>query len=134
MANALVAGLAGMTSAVSGFQAATAAGFRIGETGGQALLNAIDDMLSEVEQALRKAERISQEPPLGTTPAAEVYKPFLATIATDPVQGFVPAILKFQEDLKRFRVDVEQSMADYRTTDQDSGQGISSAGGSVLTA
>lgn len=134
MANALVAGLAGMTSAVSGFQAATAAGFRIGETGGQALLNAIDDMLAGVADALNGAERLSQEPPLGTTPAAQVYKPFLATVATDQVQGFIPALIKFRQDLEQLRSDVEQSMGTYQSTDQDAGQGVANAGGPILTA
>jgi hypothetical protein len=134
MAEGLLAGISGMSGAVAGFSAATAAGFTISETGGHALIRAIDDMLDGVLEALGNAERLSREPALGTTPGAEVYKPFLATIATDPVQGFIPVMIKFQHDLEQLRSDVEQAMATYQTTDQDSGQSVTNAGGSTLSA
>jgi hypothetical protein len=134
MAEGFLAGISGMSGAVAGFSAATAAGFTISETGGQALIRAIDNMLEGVIDARRNAERLAQEPPLGTTPAAQVYKPFLATIATDPVQGFIPALIKFQDDLDQLRSNVEQAIAAYQTSDQDAGRGVANAGGPTLTA
>ncbi|MGM1064412.1 hypothetical protein [Saccharothrix sp. Mg75] len=133
MANAAVTGIAGMGHAVSGFSAATAAGFRIGAAGGQALIDAVDGMLAEIRDALASANRLSQEPPLGTTPAAVVYKPFLATVATDEVQGFIPVLVGFQQDLVRFRSDVEKSMGVYRGTDQDSATVVATAGSTLPT-
>ncbi|MBB5960341.1 hypothetical protein FHS29_006964 [Saccharothrix tamanrassetensis] len=130
----VIAGLSGMSHAVAGFQAATAAGFTISQSGGQALLNAIDDMIQAAEETLMRAEMLAQEPPLGTTPAAQVYKPFLASIATDPAQGFIPAIDKFKEDLARLRTNVEQAMGSYRSTDDDRAQGLQNIGGSTLSA
>ncbi|GAA3459483.1 hypothetical protein ACFFSW_21500 [Saccharothrix longispora] len=121
MADAVMAGIVGMGDAVSGFSAATAAGFRIGGDGGKVLIDAVDDMLSEVVKAIGAADRLSQQPPLGSTPAALVYRPFLATVATDEVQGFIPVLVKFKQDLEQLRSDVEKSMGVYQTTDQDAG-------------
>ncbi|MFD0199890.1 MULTISPECIES: hypothetical protein [Saccharothrix] len=134
MAGGLLAGISGMSGAVAAFSAATAAGFTISETGGQALIRAIDNMHEGATDALRRAEFLSQEPPLGTTPAAQVYKPFLATIATDPIQGFIPAMRRFQDDLNQLRSKVEQAMTTYQVTDQGAGQGVTRAGGPTLTA
>lgn len=133
MADAVMAGIVGMGDAVSGFSAATAAGFRIGDDGGKVLIDAVDDMLSEVAQALASAERLSRQPPLGTTPAALVYKPFLATVASDAVQGFIPALIKFRQDLERLRSDVEKSMGVYQTTEQDAGNVVADAGSTLTT-
>jgi hypothetical protein len=91
-------------------------------------------MLKGVDKALRKSEVLSQEPPLGTTPAAQVYKPFLASIAADPAQGFVPAAKKLQADLERMRSDVERAMATYQATDENAKQGIKRAGGPTYSA
>lgn len=134
MPEAFFAGLAGISSAVASFRTAAASGVGVNEFGGQALLTAIEKMHDGVTKALDKADYLSQEPALGTTPAAVVYKPFLATVATDPVQGFIPAMKKFQEDLVQFRSDVEKSMAAYQAVDQDAQQGIVKAGGPTLTA
>ncbi|MBY8851229.1 hypothetical protein K7G98_23935 [Saccharothrix sp. MB29] len=42
-------------------------------------------------------------------------------MATDEVQGFIPVLVKFKQDLERLRSDVERSMGVYQTTDQDAG-------------
>ena len=91
-------------------------------------------MYRGVTNALQKSEIISQEPPLGTTPAAQVYKPYLATIATDPVQGFITAAQELKTKLEQMRSDVEKAMAVYKTADQDAEQGINKAGGPTLSA
>ncbi|WP_433264983.1 hypothetical protein ACQPZF_36655 [Actinosynnema sp. CS-041913] len=132
--NGFFAGLSGMSTAVDGFRAATAAGFVISPSGGAALLGAIDEMSLATELALADAAVLSQEPPLGTTPAAEVYKPFLATIASDPVQGFLPAVEKFAKDLARLRTDVQQAMDRYQSTDEDRAQSLKTIGGTTLSA
>lgn len=134
MAEAFFAGLGGIGDAVARFSTAAASGVGVNESGGQALIKAIDTMHDGVTDALQKASVLGQEPALGTTPAALVYKPFLATIATDPVQGFLPAMKKFQEDLVQFRSDVEKAMATYQATDEDAQQGITKAGGPTYSA
>ncbi|MEU4801735.1 hypothetical protein [Actinosynnema sp. NPDC023587] len=127
-------GIDDMSGAVQGFRAATAAGFTISREGGAALLAAISTMLAALEQTLADSAVLSQEPPLGTTPAAKVYRPFLATIASDPAQGFFPAVRKLQQDLNQLADDVRRSMGVYRSTDDGSAHDLNSAGGPTAGA
>jgi hypothetical protein len=80
----------GISAAVAGVVAAANGGFGISENGGQSLLNAIDDLKAAVADALSSGVALEGEPPLGSTPNAKIYKPFIASIATDPVQGAIP--------------------------------------------
>lgn len=134
MPEAFFAGMKGISDSVAAFSASVADGVGVNEHGGQALIKAIDRMHKGISNALQKTEFLSQEPPLGTTPAAQVYKPFLATIATDPAQGFITAAKKFQKELEQMRADVEKAMAAYQTADEDAKQGITRAGGPTLSA
>lgn len=134
MPEAFFAGMKGISDSVAAFSASVADGVGVNEHGGQALIKAIDRMHKGISNALQKTEFLSQEPPLGTTPAAQVYKPFLATIATDPAQGFITAAKKFQKELEQMRADVEKAMAAYQTADEDAKQGITKAGGPTLSA
>jgi hypothetical protein len=108
----------GISSAVSGIVAASDAGFAISENGGQPLLDAIEDLQKEVRTALGKAFFLETEPPLGTTPNAKVYKPFIATVASDPTQGAIPVLKKLQTDLNQAHAAIKKSMANYQSTDQ----------------
>jgi hypothetical protein len=108
----------GISDAVNGIVAVSAAGFTISENGGQPLLNAIDDLKTGVEEALRKASQLEEQPQLGTTPAATVYKPFIATVASDPVQGAIPALKKLQTDLTSAHAAIQKSMSNYQGTDE----------------
>lgn len=130
----LLAGISGMSAAVSQFGAATAAGFTISAKGGEALIQAIDRIGLDADRLGMEVARLSQEPPLGTTPAAQVYKPFLATVASDPDQGLKAALVRFNADLARLKAQVAQAMEHYRTTDQDAGDGVTAAGGPILSA
>ncbi|KAA2264575.1 hypothetical protein F0L68_05550 [Solihabitans fulvus] len=122
-------GLAGISQAVTGLKAAAAEGFAISDAGGQALIKAIDTLSNKLDSALQQASILGQEPPLGLTPAAQVYKPFLATIATDPEQGLVPALKQLQQDLKDTKDSIQQSMESYQATDQSGKQGLHRAAG-----
>jgi hypothetical protein len=130
----LLAGISGMSAAVAQFGAATAAGFTISAHGGEALIQAINRIVQNSDRLSMEVSRLRQEPPLGTTPAAQVYKPFLATIASDPDQGFETALARFTADLIRLRTEVDRAMGHYRTTDQDAADGVTAAGGPTLSA
>jgi hypothetical protein len=111
----------GISNAVSGITAAVSAGFTISEGGGQPLLDAIQELQDEIQSALVKASQLELEPKLGTTPAATVYKPFLATVASDPTQGAIPVLKKLQTDLTDAQTAIRKSMDNYnRTEDQAS--------------
>ncbi|ROP40374.1 hypothetical protein EDD40_5782 [Saccharothrix texasensis] len=130
----LLAGISGMGTAVAEFRAATAAGFTISARGGDVLVRAIDRMVQQSDRLAFEADRLSLEPPLGTTPAARVYKPFLATISSDPDQGFKTALTRFRADLIEMKTQVTKAMEHYRTTDQDAEDGVTAAGGPMLSA
>lgn len=110
-------GFAGISDAVMGITAAVNAGFTISDGGGQPLLNAIQELQDEIRSALRKASQLEMEPKLGTTPAANVYKPFLATVASDPTQGAIPVLTKLQSDLDEAHKAIQKSIDNYRATD-----------------
>jgi hypothetical protein len=123
--------LSGASLAVASLKAASAQGFSVNEAGGKALIGAINTMYDGVTDALRQSTFLGQEPPLGMTPAALVYKPFLATVATDPDQGFIVAMKKFQQDLLDAKDSIQKSMDTYKATDEGSQQGVNKAGSSV---
>ncbi|MBW4716386.1 hypothetical protein [Saccharothrix obliqua] len=130
----LTTGVHGMSAAVADFRAATAAGFSISPSGGQALLSAISEILASVQLVLAERSVLEQEPPIGTTPAARVYRPFFASIATDRDQGFFAALERLISDLRSLADDVQQAMNAYQATDEDRAQNLKSTGGSVLSA
>ncbi|KAA2259467.1 hypothetical protein F0L68_21265 [Solihabitans fulvus] len=126
-------GLTGVSQAVAGLKAAAAEGFTVTDSGGQALIDAMNDLHDEITDAISHSDVLGQEPPLGQTPAAQVYKPFLATIATDPHQGMIPALRKLLKDLTDARDSIQKSMESYKGTDQGSKQGLNKAGGTTYS-
>lgn len=108
---------AGISAAVGGIVEAADAGFSISENGGQPLLNAIQDLKKEVETALGKASVLESRLPLGSTPNANVFKPFLATVASDPTQGAIPVLRKLQTDLNNAHDAIQKAMNNYQNTD-----------------
>jgi len=113
------AAIAGMGTAIDAITtAANSGGFGISANGGQSLLNAITDLQHAVESALGRSSNLGHEPGLGTTPAANVYKPFLGTVATDPVQGAIPALRKLQTDLVNAHAAIKKAMQNFQETEQ----------------
>ncbi|MCP2169016.1 hypothetical protein [Goodfellowiella coeruleoviolacea] len=124
MSAELAAGLGGVGRAVGGLKAAAAKGFTVSEAGGQALIKAIDNLRGKLDELSGRAAELGQEPALGQTPAARVYRPFLATVATDPDDGLVAALRQLSQDLQDARDAITASMASYQQTDQDGGRGL----------
>jgi hypothetical protein len=122
------AGFEGIGSAVSGIVEAADEGFAISENGGQPLLDAISELSSEVAHALANASSLEHQPALGSTPNATVFKPFLATIASDPAQGAIPVLRKLQQDLTAAHQAIQKSMDNYSDSDQGNAANIGSAG------
>ncbi|NUT50613.1 MAG: hypothetical protein HOV94_25385 [Saccharothrix sp.] len=94
--------------------ASAAGGFTITGDGGRALLRALDDLEDKLTVALGQAETLGRSPRLGTTPAALVYRPFLATIATDDGQGLVPTVHHLLASVARARAAITDALAAYR--------------------
>ena len=112
------AAFAGIGTAIGSIMTAADSGsFGISHDGGQALINAIDDLHTAVTSALRKSKQLEKQPALGTTPAANVYKPFLATVASDPAQGALPVFKKLQTDLVNAHAAIKKAMQNFQETE-----------------
>ncbi|CRK59358.1 hypothetical protein [Alloactinosynnema sp. L-07] len=118
----------GIHDAAQQLKAASNEGFTVSGPGVQVMIDAVVEMLRDVSDALDSADRFAQEPALGQTPAALVYKPFMATIATDPVQGFIPFMKGLQKDLADIEASLRKSMTSYQDSDQTGASGITAAG------
>jgi len=64
-----------------------------------AIINGVKQLQVSVRKALRQSHMLDREPMIGETPAAKVYRPFLPKVATDPVQGFIPAMKALEKKL-----------------------------------
>jgi hypothetical protein len=100
--------------------AAASGGFAVNETGGKALLQAIQGMKDWVDSNRLEVQRLGVQMPLGSTTVAEALKPYLADVVTDG-QGFMTMLLKFRESLDKAEQGIQDAMKNYHATDQ-SGQ------------
>ncbi|HUQ58416.1 hypothetical protein [Lentzea sp.] len=106
-------------------------GWAINDSGGQALINAAKDLYDELGEILSQADQLTEELPLGVTPAAQVYKPFIATVASDPAQGAITVLKKLRKEALEFQSEVEKAMAAYESTDMDNQQAVRLAGNPI---
>ncbi|GAA0631143.1 hypothetical protein GCM10010174_59980 [Kutzneria viridogrisea] len=115
----MYAAIDGISGAVSQLKAASASGgFSITEEGADPLLKAVAAMKAEVMKHLSDAQHLEQQLPLGQTPGASVYKPFLASVAGDQVQGLAPFLRKLQSDLNEIEDTIKKSVSLQRGSDQ----------------
>lgn len=121
----LPASFAGISAAVHQLGVAADRGFTVSGPGAGALITAVTEMQRDVVAMLNDAKSLGQEPALGQTPAAQVYKPFMASIATDPVQGFIPFLVRLRQDLADVEAALRKSMTAYDDSDQTGAGGIS---------
>ncbi len=84
-------GVAGMSEGVSDLRSVVASGeVRFTQEAADALTGCLQGLHDKIQDALSQAGRLGQEMPIGDTPAARVYKPFLATIAIPIRVSFRP--------------------------------------------
>jgi hypothetical protein len=114
----------GIGAAVNRLVAASNAGYTVSADAGQALLKAIDTLHGKVSEHLRRAGELKQVVPLGSSPAANAYKPFLRTILTNAEQGMVPALTLLKRDLERAHDAIQKNMADYQRAEADNAVNI----------
>lgn len=121
--------LLGFSEGVSALKAAAdTGGFTVSGNGVQVLLDAANELYEDLGDMARQIDSLGQEWPLGTTPAAVVYKPHFAATATDGQQGLVVAVKKLQADLRSIRESLEKARNTYEQTEQDGVQGVKNAG------
>ncbi|MCP2304387.1 hypothetical protein [Actinokineospora globicatena] len=112
-------GLSGPIGAAMGEFVALAAsgGFAVNDHGGQALLNAIREMLAWIDSERFRFDRLIQRPMLGSSTNAEVMKPFMLEVSCGDV-GFVTQVLQLEESLLAGEQAILQAMASYRESDE----------------
>ncbi|TCP54163.1 hypothetical protein EV191_103204 [Tamaricihabitans halophyticus] len=115
-----------ISSSMQGFAQAAAEGkFAVNETGGQALINALDRVEQGLAEALQDVDLITMEPAIGDTPVAKVLKPFMQETAIGTEQSFLPNIKKFQEEvIPQAREAIKKAMENYQSSDSDNAQGL----------
>lgn len=97
--------------------AAASGGFAVNETGGKALLQAIQNMQDWVDRNRRDVQRLSMQLPLGGTTMATQLKPYMNNVVSDG-QGFMTMLLKFRESLDKAEQGIKDAMKNYHATDQ----------------
>lgn len=112
--NAAVAGVA--KGAASFAKAAADKSFAVSESGGRALLVAIDDMRKWIDSQDAKLYMLEQTPPLGSSHAAEAMKPYIQQVASDK-QGFVTMLMAFRASLDEAAQGISDAMANYQHMD-----------------
>jgi hypothetical protein len=119
----------GIGGAVMQLKAASASGgFSITEEGAQPLLSAVADLRTEVAQHLADSQTLIQAPPLGQTPGAQVYKPFMASVAGDQTQGLVPYLKNLQTQLDEVEATIKKAVSILKDSDQSNSSSINKAG------
>jgi multidrug resistance efflux pump len=125
--------IAGVQQQVASLTDAANKGFTVSDEGGQALINAIKTLDSELAGYQKTVNYLSAELPIGTSPGGQLYKPFLASIASDPREGLGQALAILRQELAAAEAAITRSMASYQASDHGSAQGITAAGdGTVL--
>ncbi|WP_156754058.1 hypothetical protein [Actinokineospora pegani] len=104
-------------------QAANAGQFAVNESGGQALISAIDRMLDWLENKSFDLGLLEQEPPLGSSHAAQVMKPYMQNVAIDH-QGFLTQLRALKESLTVAREAIQTAMSNYQQTDSTAASGF----------
>lgn len=95
--------------------------FAISAEGGQALIDAFDEMTDWVNDNLGELRNLAQEPPLGTSNGANTVKPYVQNVASDQ-QGFLTMLLEFKDALVNGKQGVKAAMDNYQNIDQGSSQ------------
>ncbi|MGQ0840280.1 DUF3558 domain-containing protein [Actinokineospora sp.] len=94
--------------------AAKSGGFAVNDYGGQALLNACRDMRDWIDDNRIDIERLTREPQLGSSNAANVLKPYVAAVGSD-AEGFATRLMEFREALIHAEEAIHTAMADKLT-------------------
>ncbi|HEX3786212.1 MAG TPA: hypothetical protein VHX38_41740 [Pseudonocardiaceae bacterium] len=111
-------------TAATNLNSAISGGYSMDYEGALQLQKFVKGMQTAVEEILFKSNELSQTPELGSTPAANVYKPYLPTVATDPEQGFVPVISKVKDQLDQAANNIQGSITAYEQSDQSAADGL----------
>jgi hypothetical protein len=118
MLDVIGGGASGMLTAATQLNDAISGGFSMNYEGVQALLTYTKNLQQAVARALASQATLSQTPQLGATPAANTFKPYLPTIATDSSQGLIPVLQKLAQQLEQSATNLQNSLNAYERADK----------------
>lgn len=97
-------------------QSAASGGFTVNETGGQALVTAIDNLLDWIDSSGGHLYTLRQNPKLGGSSGGKMVSPFAQKVATDQ-EGFLTVLQQLQESLTTAKQGINTAMNNYRDND-----------------
>ncbi|WP_156754498.1 hypothetical protein [Actinokineospora pegani] len=104
--------------AMDDFAGSAAAGqFAVNQSGGDALLAAIAELVEWIDSNVTALGVIEQRPRLGSSNAALVMAPYDQAVATDH-QGFLTQLQALRQSLAKAEEGIRTAMANYRDVDQ----------------
>ncbi|WP_156754788.1 hypothetical protein [Actinokineospora pegani] len=110
--------LGAIGASMDAFAASAAAGqFAVNQQGGDALLAAIRRMTDWIDSKRGPFGLLEQEPPLGSSNAAKVMKPYMQQVAVDH-QGFLTQLYALYDSLVKAEQAIIKAMENYRQTDE----------------
>ncbi|PPK66422.1 hypothetical protein V5P93_002548 [Actinokineospora auranticolor] len=92
-------------------------GFAVNARGGEALRQAIRNMVAWIDSQRFEFEKLQQVPKLGSSNNAEIMKPFMQQVAGD-ANGFVTRVLELRESLIKADEAIQAAMANYAEVEQ----------------
>ncbi|WP_162292986.1 hypothetical protein [Actinophytocola xinjiangensis] len=104
-------------------KAAASGAFSVNETGGQALLAAINRMSNWIDEQATRVIYLAQPAPLGSSEGARTMQPFLQDVAQDQ-EGFITILQEFRESLDDAKRGIEAAMASYQNADTEFSSGF----------
>ncbi|ONI70717.1 hypothetical protein ALI144C_49840 [Actinosynnema sp. ALI-1.44] len=91
--------------------------FEVSETGGDALIKAIQRLREwATDQEVELAD-LTQPLPLGTSHTAHVMRPYVQQVAVDS-QGFLTQLAQLQQSLHKAEEGIRSAMANYKATEE----------------
>jgi hypothetical protein len=112
------------------FKAAAMSGqFSVDPAAVQVLVQKINNALGDLANTAGKVRVVQQQVPLGTSPGAQVMKPFLASVGDGHPQSLNLQLEALQQILIDTRDGLIATVKGYQGTDAGSAQGIRGAGG-----
>ncbi|SDP80293.1 hypothetical protein SAMN04487905_109131 [Actinopolyspora xinjiangensis] len=112
--------MSGFLLAAANMRAAAAAGrFAADPESGRALVTVLQKRLNWAARIRLNLTRLGQEPPLGSSPGANTFKPFFASLATDLNDGINSHWENFMQVIEETIEAVKESMENYQDVDDD---------------
>lgn len=119
------AAFASFTRNVDALARATSNGVTLDPESADALINSLKAGLNRATEAVNALTRAQVDNlPLGSSPAAELYKPTFARVSNDPTQGGNAAYRQLEKDIQRAIETVQACVRTTQANEENSATGL----------